>query len=392
MGLSHIRSRLPLRGSRAHRAALFAAGGVLAMFAGACGGEGTGARVIGKLESAVVYGADDRLEYFESSDDAAKQRLAGSVVALAAANELVPTPDGYEIASASWGELLGLCPGEPFAEQPALAFCSGVLVDWDLVLVAGHCAHALPLSETVVLFNYYYREPGVLAIGADDVVHIAKVELEKRDSASSEPRLDYAWLRLAVPQAAPREPAPVYVRPPALALDDGISVIAAGGGVPLKIDDAGSVHDLGEPSLGFFIADSDTSQGASGAGAFDRNLALVGILARGKPDFEPSASGCFTTAREREADAGEEFTYAFRAVEGLCSANPKASALCDTSCGDPCNVGQPPPILIDEGCSQAGHLSPIGARRAGAALPVLALVLGLRRRRVARGKVAQRGA
>jgi hypothetical protein len=337
----------------------------------------------------VVYGADDRLEYFESNDEAAKHRLASSVVALAAANELVPVPGGYEVASLSWGEILGLCPDEPFADQPALAFCSGVLVDWDLILVAGHCARALPLEEVAVLFNYYYRAPGILAIGRDDVVGISKIEMEQRDASSSEPRLDYAWLRLAHMQAAPRDPAPVYVRPPALALDDQIAVIAAGGGVPLKIDTAGSVHDLGEPSLGFFIADTDTSQGASGAGAFDRELALLGILARGKPDFEPSENGCLTTAREPEADAGEEFTYAFQAVEGLCSADPNASVLCDPGCGDPCRAGPPPPILLDEGCSQAGHLSPVGARQAWASLPVIALVLGIRRRRAARGKVGE---
>ncbi len=36
-------------------------------------------------------------------------------------------------------ELLQLCAEEPFVDQPAVASCSGVLIDEDLVLTVGHC-------------------------------------------------------------------------------------------------------------------------------------------------------------------------------------------------------------------------------------------------------------
>src|SRR6185369_12437259 len=89
-----------------------------------------------RTASAIVYGTDDRQEFFEVTATAERARIARSLVALVPKASLVRTAAGVIADRPTWGERDGLCPGERFSEQPAAAFCTGVLVDWDLVLTA----------------------------------------------------------------------------------------------------------------------------------------------------------------------------------------------------------------------------------------------------------------
>lgn len=119
-------------------------------------------------------------------------------------------------------------------------------------------------------------------------MRVAEIVNEALDSGVDEERLDYAWLRLEEPVAPPREPSPIRARP-ALKLDDTVTSIGSSGGVPMKFDAGGRVRDLHEEQSDYFVSDSDTSHGQSGGGAFDADLALIGILARGGNDWtEPS--------------------------------------------------------------------------------------------------------
>lgn len=321
----------------------------------ACGGETPGR--VGEHSASLVTGADDRVEYFDVADPTARGRISESMVALVPRAFLARMGAGYVLTAQSWGQAEGLCPGERFADQPAAAFCTGVLVDWDLVLTAGHCVRLFALEDFAIVFGFYYGSAGTLAFNdvreAREVRDPIAIVSEALDPAGAEPRLDYAWLRLDRAVAPPRQPAPLYVRPHPLAAGDPIISIGCGGGVPLKLDAGGVVRDARAAVADYFLADTDTSHGSSGGGAFDQALSLVGVFARGGADTVITAEGCFETIVQPDGTATEEqFSYVHRAVEGLCRDAPLGSSLCRSDCGDPC-AALPPPPAGDGGCAVA---------------------------------------
>jgi hypothetical protein len=358
-----------------------AAVALLAAAAVSWGGCGVGPDGLVVERSTIVYGADDRLEYFEVGSQEVRALLADSMVALVARSFVRSEGAALTFEAPTWGETADLCPGEPFADQPSAAFCTGVLVDWDLVLTAGHCVHLLALRDFGLLFGYYNDAPGHPAARDDDVETPVAIVSEALDPAAVEPRLDYAWLRLARRVAPPRRPVPVRRAQAALASADTIVSLGAIGGTPIKVDGGGVVRDPRPQTLDYFVADTDTAHGSSGGGAFDQDLVLAGVLARGGPDIFQTEAGCDATVRVPEGqDAQEQFTYAHRAMEGLCRDDPAASSLCRLDCGDPCAAL---PWQDDTGCSLAPRRGPpTGALGRGAAVLLAGMLVGsLRRRR-----------
>jgi hypothetical protein len=319
----------------------------------ACGGPATDAAA-GAVSTAIVYGADDRREYFEIDRAGVRDRVAHSMVALIPRRHLRPGPDGVAVTAPPLGEVEGLCEGEPFAGQPAAAFCSGVLVDWDLVLTSGHCARVLAVQDFVAAFGFYYAAPGDLALRRDDVFDVSAIVSEALDGAGARPRLDHAWLRLAGRARPPRAPVPIRASGDPVRVGDPVLFVGAGGGVPLKVDAGGSVAHAGAPWFDYFVASTDSFRGASGGGAFGDDLALVGVLGRGGPDFVTQAA-CKVTFREQPHAAQEEFSFAARALEALCARDPGASSLCRAGCGDPCAALPASTAEPDGGCSVAGR-------------------------------------
>lgn len=312
------------------------------------------------------------MEVFQAAP-AAQSIARESVVAL------VPRPWADPINAPLLGTLEGLCSGERFAEEPAAAFCTGILVDWDLVLTAGHCAHLFALDEFVVPFDYYYSAPGVLALDGE-TRNPVEVVSEELDPEGADPRLDCAWIRLDSPVLGPRKPVAVYRRPPPLTLGEPLLSIGASGGTPLKVDVGGTVRDLRSSSLDYFIADTDTSEGGSGGGAFDPQGSLLGILARGGVDYVASASGCRVTNDQPDLAAQEQFTYVSRAVDGLCSGGTTVSSLCRTDCDEPCTASPLPVEFRARGGCRAAPAQP-GPFSLGMSASVVAALVGRRLRR-----------
>lgn len=364
-----------------------------------CGADGhTFAREgLGQNEQRFVNGADDRREYFELSDPVQRATIEQSSVALMTASAAAAVSDGHAALLPSWGVVNALCDGEPFADQPSAAFCSGVLLDWDLVLTSGHCIDAVPLEQLRVAFGYYYRAEGELAMAGADSYAVASVITSRRDPAvpnDDGERLDYAWLELEDVARAPHRPAPAYTLQRGLSEGDAVISIGAGGGIPIKWDAGGSVQYDRADFDDYFIANTDTSQGSSGGGVFDQNLVVVGSLARGAADFTLTRAGCFSTNVEPDPGAAlEQFNYVHRAVEGLCAAG-STSALCSAECGEPCDAGAREPQHSgrrggdarheDDGCSiatgeGAGH-TPGEETPPWLALAVAATFAGRRRR------------
>jgi hypothetical protein len=229
-----------------------------------------------------------------------------------------------------------------------------VIVDWDLVLTAGHCVRYLALEDFVIVFGYYYVAPGILAADMEAVDPIEIVS-EALDPAGTVPRLDYAWIRLRRPPASPRRPAAIYATTPVSHLGDSVLSLGTGGGIPVKIDRGGTVLDLREQSADYFVADTDTTRGSSGGGAFDSHQALTGIMVRGETDLVQTDRGCSVTVQvPADSGAGEQFTYAQAAVSGLCDGGQSTSSLCRPDCGAPCQATALPPEPAG-GCSLAVH-------------------------------------
>jgi hypothetical protein len=363
----------------------------LALLAGAqaslgCGGEPgalAASEPLGSAREPFINGPDDRREYYQLTDDRARAVMEQSIVALVPDVAARPLSRGNLSAVPTWGELNGLCPDQPFVDQPSAAFCSGVLVDWDLVLTSGHCVDIVPLRNLRVVFNYFFSNPGELALTRGDIYTVEKVILARDDQSAAQEQLDYGWLRLSEPVRLPHVPAAVRTRTPELALGDGIVAINAGGGVPFKLDSGGRVRDLREGLDDYFVADTDTSEGSSGGPAFNEDFALVGTLARGAPDFVRTSAGCAATdSEENPRFAREQFTYVSRSAEGLCRVDP-GRWLCDESCEDGC-APPPSPDLATEvsgGCALAPGKARRGSSAIGAACGALLLTTALRRKK-----------
>jgi hypothetical protein len=323
------------------------------------------------LRQPTLYGADDRTQYFQASDVRARVLVAKSSVALIP-DEYLDSSGQLAAGAPTWGARDSICSGEAFANEPAVAFCSGVLVDWDLVLTAGHCLRLLDLSSFSLVFGYYYREPGKLALSEDGTAHAVEILAEALDPEGSDPRLDFAWLRLAKPVNPRFEPAPIYTAAPELESADGVTTIGSPHGVPLKLDASGTVEDS-RTQDDFFVAGTDTSAGWSGGAAYDAGFTLVGILARGGDDLVETPFGCRAVVRrEPSAPSEEQFTYAHRALASLCANDPNRS-ICRPGCGRICQAAARPRSRLEPagGCGMA-HA---GKNPDGSALALLLLAL-----------------
>lgn len=351
----------------------------------ACGGGAESS--VATAREPIIYAADGRSEYFEERSEQVRGALTEAVAVIARRGQIVGSADGGATAAQTLAEANELCPGERFAEQPAAAFCSAVLVDWDLVLTSAHCVRALPLSELEVVFGFYYREPGELDVALEDIFDVVEIVDEAKSDSDVVPRLDYAWLRLNRRVLSPRRPVPISLKP---RVRSGQSLVAVGasGGVPLKIDTGGTAHDARTEVFDYFVADTDTSHGASGGGAFTTEMALLGVLARGGPDVVETEAGCKVAFHEDPELAEEEFTYAARARSELCSKQPQASSLCRADCEDICRALPPATIRDSDGCSIAHDLG--SSSRSSCWLAVLGSMTLLRRWRALRARARAR--
>jgi hypothetical protein len=332
------------RGSVRRSPAAFTCTAALLALTSGCG---TGAPNVGQSRAGIVYGGDDRKEVSDVEDAAVRTAVTASVAALIPRNLVVARGDQLVVSAPPYGMVANLCEGEPFADEPAAALCSAVLIAPDLVVTAGHCVHAIPLDGLVVVFGYYYAPGGALALDAQDAIEPAHVVVEALDPLGATPRLDFAVIRLSRP--APLARAPAAMSRAVLLDGDPLTFAGTGGGVPLKVDEGATVQDARASSSDFFLADTDTSGGASGGAAFDSALALAGVLARGGRDLQATSLGCLTTVYEEPEKAEEQFTYASGVLDALC-ADPegKASSLCRSDCGNPCRA-LPVPVSAEGG-------------------------------------------
>ncbi|MCP4600813.1 MAG: trypsin-like peptidase domain-containing protein [Proteobacteria bacterium] len=287
--------------------------------------------LLGMTESSVVYGEDDRLEYFEHPDERFKTIAKQAAVAFMTKETLeVGTDDSVRIVAESMTRTNSLCMGERFGDQPSAAICSGVLVADDLVLASGHCVRGVPCEDQVLVFGYYYEEPNVLAqIQASDVYQCASI-VAKKVARNRTGEVDYAWIRLNRP-VEDRQPVEISMADVAVVEGDSLTTIGFGGGLPVKIDSGGVVASSRTETMDYFISSADNFHGASGAGVFNSSAELVGIVSRGADDFVLSPEDCLTVNQLNEESAEEESTYVARAIEGLCESVAPDDRFCESA-------------------------------------------------------------
>lgn len=299
-------------------------------------------QALGHKTQSIIYGQDDRREVFDHPNETLRALAQSSVVALIPKDRVVRSSNGeYGIQTLLLKDALRVCEDERFAREPTSADCSGVLIDDDLVLTAGHCFSQQRTCENFAfVFDYYYRADGQLEpISFGDIYGCRRVVDRKLNVLS--PRLDYAVVQLDRP-ALGRTPAPLRSAPVVEA--EPLATIGSASGLPFKIDSGSRVLNTRAPRTDFFLLDSDTFAGSSGSGVFDHAGQLVGVLVRGGEDYErkPDASCMVAKVVELsdggvfQSGSGEEATYLGRVVEGVCALGWPSMHLCGKAprCGD----------------------------------------------------------
>jgi hypothetical protein len=227
----------------------------------------------------VIYGDDNRLDYYNVADPETR-RLADSTVALIRASSLEVQGDITTIKTVPYGAGLGLCPDEPFYSQETAAFCSGFLVAPDLVVTAGHCIrNQASCDYTRFVFGFRLDSPNVLPRSVpNDYVFACKELVHSVSMPSGE---DFAVVRLDRPVT--------HVAPLAYRVDgrpavgDRLEVMGHPSGLPLKISAGAGVRAVQDQ---FLIANLDTYGGNSGSAVFNSVTGKVeGVLVRGEMDF-----------------------------------------------------------------------------------------------------------
>ncbi len=260
-----------------------------------------------------ISGPDDRSEVY-AEENAWMRSYAEQATAALVHRSAFETVDGRLYLNAN-GTTLGfahrLCVGEPFAEQPAQASCSGTLIDDDLILTAGHCvAEANACANYHWVFNNHYVAPGVRhVIAPEDIFSCRRIEvMGAGDFTRGEG--DYAIIRLDR-SAVPRfQPAPVRRVGGPLDRGQHVKVVGFPDGIPAKIDTQGNAADdvcvtadgdpvycntcvdaYGQtvycelPNLtrwDYFVASLDVFHGNSGSGVYESDgYTLAGVLVGG---------------------------------------------------------------------------------------------------------------
>ena len=292
-----------------------------------------------------IYGQDDRTDVYAHSNQSLVDLTRQSIVALMRPS-MIDTRDASDIGlfAHSLGEAYDLCSGQRFADQPAAAFCSGTLIDSDLVLTAGHCVtSSSDCADTRLVFNYYMASENERAtITSEDVFNCAEIVVHELSSGRE--TLDYAVIRLDRSAAPRHRPAPVRTAVSPLSSGDPITIIGFGSGIPAKIDNGGQVVDARASLMDYFTGTTDAFGGNSGSGVFNAAGEVVGILVRGATDYE-SSGGCTVVAEypNNGSTGGESISYAHRAFTDLCQ-SAGSSAVCGgggVECGDGiCQAGE----------------------------------------------------
>jgi V8-like Glu-specific endopeptidase len=293
--------------------------------------------VLGESKAPVVYGTDNRTDVYAHADATLRARAEQATVALMRPSALnTSNPNNVTFNAQTLGAAYNLCTTERFRDDPTPAFCSGTLIDDDLVLTAGHCiTSASDCTNTRFVFKFYRTAATALqTVTTADVFSCQSIVARAQGTINGQ-NLDYAVVRLDR-AATPRfTPAPVRAGNTALSVGQPVTVIGSGSGIPFKIDSGGTVRDARAGTLDYFVATTDTFGGNSGSGVYEMSgYTVAGILVRGETDYVMNGSCRVVNVCSETGCRGEDITYVRPAINAYCQVAGSVR-LCGTS--------EPPP-------------------------------------------------
>ena len=285
----------------------------------------------GALDSAkgeIVYGLDDRQDVYAHPNATLRTRAQQSTMALMRPSALnTANPGSVTLNAPTLQSKYNLCATERFLKDPSAAFCSGTLIDDDLVLTAGHCVvSALDCANVRFVFNYYRPSPDTLQpLTTADIFSCSSLVVRAKGLVNGQ-NLDYAIVKLdrvATPRFAP---APVRLDNSPLTSGQKLAVIGSSSGIPFKIDSGGSVRDPRSATLDYFVATTDTFGGSSGSGVYEvADYTLAGIVVRGGVDYVVKGTCSGVNVCSETGCRGEDVTYVYPAIRAYCSVTNNGS-------------------------------------------------------------------
>jgi len=263
----------------------------------------------------LVYGVDDRKDYYELNDQQKKE--CDSVVSLWEASDIVDNGNGgSRLQSTNFGDSLNLCENERFREQPIGAFCSGFLVGPDLIVTAGHCVkNADDLTNTRFVFGYRMENENQArtAISNSDIYKGKEIVGRRQDPGNGS---DCCIVRLERP--VDNHSHFQNIRKSGKIPDTArVHVIGHPVGLPLKY--AGGAWVRNNQNDPYIVCNLDTYGGNSGSPVINDNEAheIEGILVRGDTDFKQVGNCQRSNVCPNTGCQGEDVTRATEFANNL---------------------------------------------------------------------------
>lgn len=244
----------------------------------------------GAIRPHVIYGDDDRKDYYQITDPAV-QALADATVSLVRASSLEENGEWTQLITVPYNQKKPVCPSERFYDQQTLGYCSGFLVAPDIVVTAGHCM----MSQTAcnsTRFVFGFKVDQTLqspnAVRTEHVFSCKKLVHSVLKLGAE----DFAVIQLDRPVTHVR---PLkFRREGRIQPGEPVRVIGNPVGLPIKLADNAYVLNVKDT---FFMTNTDSYVGNSGSAVLHALTDEVeGVLVRGNRDFEIK-DGCEVSIR-----------------------------------------------------------------------------------------------